>query len=149
LRFTDAGDPPGIRSSKGSTDMTTPAPQPAAPQPAPPLTEAEDKQWASFAHFGGVLGILPSLIIWLIFKDRGAKTNVEGKEALNFQITSTIAQVVLWILGTVLAIVLIGFLFYLLWFAVWAATVIFSILGGVKVNGGGSYRYPVSIRLIK
>jgi uncharacterized Tic20 family protein len=27
--------------------------------------------------------------------------------------------------------------------------VIFSILGGVKVNGGGSYRYPVSIRLIK
>jgi hypothetical protein len=58
--------------------MTTPAPQPAAPQPAPPLTEAEDKQWASFAHFGGVLGILPSLIIWLIFKDRGAKTNVEA-----------------------------------------------------------------------
>ena len=52
--------------------MTTPAPQPAAPQPAPPLTEAEDKQWASFAHFGGVLGILPALIIWLIFKDRGA-----------------------------------------------------------------------------
>jgi uncharacterized Tic20 family protein len=129
--------------------MTTPAPQPAAPQPAPPLTEAEDKQWASFAHFGGVLGILPSLIIWLIFKDRGAKTNVEGKEALNFQITVTIVQIVLYILGTLLAIVFIGFLFYLLAFVVWVATVIFSILGGVKVNAGGSYRYPVSIRLIK
>lgn len=127
--------------------MTTPAP--AAPQPAPPLTEAEDKQWASFAHFGGVLGILPSLIIWLIFKDRGAKTNVEGKEALNFQITVTIVQIVLYILGTLLAIIFIGFLFYLLAFFVWVATVIFSILGGVKVNGGGSYRYPVSIRLIK
>ena len=117
--------------------MTTPAPQPAAPQPAPPLTEAEDKQWASFAHFGGVLGILPALIIWLIFKDRGAKTNVEGKEALNFQITVTIVQVALYNLGTILA------------FVVWVATVIFSILGGVKVNGGGSYRYPVAIRLIK
>jgi hypothetical protein len=61
--------------------MTDPAPQPAAPQPAPqpaaPLTEAEDKQWASFAHFGGVLGFLPSLIIFLVFKDRGAKTKVE------------------------------------------------------------------------
>jgi uncharacterized Tic20 family protein len=129
--------------------MTTPAPQPAAPQPAPPLTEAEDKQWASFAHFGGVLGILPSLIIWLIFKDRGAKTNVEGKEALNFQITVTVLQVILWILGTALAVVVIGLLFYVLWFVVWVAAVIFSILGGVKVNGGGSYRYPVSIRLIK
>ena len=129
--------------------MTTPAPQPAAPQPAPPLTEAEDKQWASFAHFGGVLGILPALIIWLIFKDRGAKTNVEGKEALNFQITVAIAQVALWILGTVLAIIFIGFLFYFLAFVVWVAMVIFSILGGVKVNGGGSYRYPVSIHFIK
>ncbi|WP_309711419.1 DUF4870 domain-containing protein [Pseudolysinimonas sp.] len=124
--------------------MTTPAPQPAAP-----LTEAEDKQWASFAHFGGVLGILPSLIIWLIFKDRGTKTNVEGKEALNFQITVTILQVVLYVLGTILAIVFIGFLFYFLAFVVWVAMVIFSILGGVKVNGGGSYRYPVSVRLIK
>lgn len=129
--------------------MTTPAPQPAAPQPAPPLTEAEDKQWASFAHFGGVLGILPSLIIWLIFKDRGPKTNVEGKEALNFQITVTVLQIILWILGTALAIVFIGILFYILWFVVWVATVVFSILGGVKVNGGGSYRYPVSVRLIK
>jgi uncharacterized Tic20 family protein len=127
--------------------MTTPAP--AAPQPAPPLTEAEDKQWASFAHFGGVLGILPSLIIWLIFKDRGAKTNVEGKEALNFQIGVTIVQIALYIIGTILAFVLIGFLFYFLAFVVWVAMVIFSILGGVKVNGGGSYRYPVSIRLIK
>jgi uncharacterized Tic20 family protein len=125
--------------------MTTPA----APQPAPPLTEAEDKQWASFAHFGGVLGILPSLIIWLIFKDRGPKTNVEGKEALNFQITVTVLQIILYILGTILAIVFIGFLFYFLAFLVWVAMVVFSILGGVKVNGGGSYRYPVSVRLIK
>ena len=129
--------------------MTTPAPQPAAPQPAPPLTEAEDKQWASFAHFGGVLGILPSLIIWLVFKDRGSFTNVEAKEALNFQITVTILQIILYILGTVLAIVFIGFLFYFLAFLVWVAMVVFSILGGVKVNAGGSYRYPVSVRLIK
>ena len=27
--------------------------------------------------------------------------------------------------------------------------VIFSIMGGIKVNGGGSYRYPVNIRWIK
>ena len=29
------------------------------------------------------------------------------------------------------------------------ANIIFAILGGVKVNGGGSYRYPVNIRWIK
>ncbi len=82
--------------------MTTPAPQPAAaPQPAGPLTEAEDKQWASFAHFGGaiivlalawswlaLLAIVPALVIYLVFGKRGPRTLVESKEALNFQITA-------------------------------------------------------------
>jgi hypothetical protein len=61
--------------------------QPAAPVAAAPLTETEDRQWASFAHLGGILGILPSLIIRLVFKDRGRFTAVEAKEALDFQIT--------------------------------------------------------------
>ncbi len=136
--------------------MTDATPQPAAPQPAAPLTPAEDKQWASFAHFGGLLGVLPSLIIYLIFKDRGAVTRTESKEALNWQITFTIAFIVLQILVTIISsalfaagaygvISLVGFLPLLLWIA----NAIFSILGGVKVQGGGSYRYPVALRLIK
>ena len=132
--------------------MTEPAPQPAAPQPAAPLTEAEDKQWASFAHFGGVLGILPPLIIWLVFKDRGPRTNVEAKESLNFQITLLIAWVALFILTAILTAVtfgVFGLIAPILYLALWAVQVIFSIMGGVKVNGGGSYRYPFALRLIK
>ncbi|TXK17165.1 DUF4870 domain-containing protein [Homoserinibacter sp. GY 40078] len=130
--------------------MTDPA-QPA-PQPAAPLTEAEDKQWASFAHLGGILSFLPALIIWLIFKDRGPKTNVEGKEALNFQITLVIAQVANFILGLILSIVtfgLWGIIQTLIWLALWAVGIIFSIVAFTKVNAGGSYRYPFAIRLIK
>jgi uncharacterized Tic20 family protein len=121
------------------THMTTPAPQPAA---AAPLSEAEDKQWASFAHLGGILGFLPALIIWLVFKDRGPKTNVEAKEALNFQITLIIG----YIIGAILTFVIIGGLISL---AVWVVGIIFSILGFTKVNAGGSYRYPFALRLIK
>ena len=120
--------------------MTEPAS--AAPSPAAPLSEAEDRQWASFAHFGGILGFLPALIIWLIFKDRGPKTNVEGKEALNFQITILIAYVV----GSILTVVFVGLLIIL---AAWVVSIIFSIQGGIKVNAGGSYRYPFALRLIK
>ena len=133
--------------------MTEPTPQPAA-QPAAPLTEAEDKQWASFAHFGNVL-VLPPLIIWLIFKDRGPKTNVEGKEALNWSITYVIGWIVLWILVSILTGVLlftapglISVVALLPWLW-WILNVIFAILGGVKVNGGGSYRYPFALRFIK
>jgi uncharacterized Tic20 family protein len=127
--------------------MTEPAPQPAAK-----LTEAEDKQWASFAHLGGILGFIPSLIIWLVFKDRGAKTNVEAKEALNFQITAAIAQVAVFILNAILTAVTLGFwglIGWLLPLAVWVLSLVWSIMGFTKVNAGGSYRYPVSVRLIK
>lgn len=124
-------------------------PPPAAPAPAAPLSEAEDRQWASFAHLGGILGFLPALIIWLVFKDRGSFTNVEAKEALNFQITVTIGYVVLYVLGTILLLVFIGAIFYLLAGALWVVNIIFCIQGFMKAKDGTHYRYPFAIRLIK
>jgi len=124
--------------------MTEPAP--AAPQPAAPLTEAEDKQWASFAHFGNIILLIPALIIYIVFKDRGPKVAVEGKEALNWTINVTGA----WIILAILSIIpFIGLIFSIVIFALAIVNIIFAILGGVKVNGGGSYRYPVNIRWIK
>ncbi|HEY8914034.1 DUF4870 domain-containing protein [Lacisediminihabitans sp.] len=131
--------------------MTEPTPQPMAPQPAAPLTAAEDKQWASFAHFGGILWFLPALIIFLVFKDRGTLTRQESKEALNWQITWIGAWIILEVLWVITAAVFfpIALLIGFLQFALYVVNLIFSILGGVKVNGGGSYRYPVALRLIK
>ncbi|GAA1967022.1 DUF4870 domain-containing protein [Agromyces allii] len=132
------------------------APQPAAAQPAAapgaPLSREQDVQWGSFAHLGGILGFLPSLIIWLVFKDRGQFTNTEAKEALNFQITLVFAQIAAWILTFILALVsfgVLGFLGTLLWFAIWAVGLIFSILAFMQAKDGNHYRYPFAIRLIK
>ncbi|TFB88180.1 DUF4870 domain-containing protein [Cryobacterium algoricola] len=118
--------------------------QPATPVPAAaaPLTEAEDRQWASFAHLGGVIGFLPSLIIWLVFKDRGRFAEQEAKEALNFQITITIIYVIGWILTAIL----IGGLINL---AAWVIAIIFSVQGFLKTKDGQAYRYPFALRLIK
>jgi len=133
--------------------MTDQTPQPAAPQPAAPLTAADDKLWASLAHFGGILWILPSLIIFLVFKDRGERTRVEGKEALNWQITFLIVWIAWLIISAILAIpfiiVALGWLLTLIGFLIYIANVVFSVFGGVKVQQGGSYRYPFSFRFIK
>ncbi|MDQ4137362.1 MAG: DUF4870 domain-containing protein [Actinomycetota bacterium] len=123
----------------------------AAPTAAP-LSESEDRQWASFAHLGGILGFLPSLIIWLVFKDRGAFTNREAKEALNFQITAAIAYFALLILTTILSAITFGIFALiapLLYLGLWAAVIVFSILGFLKAKDGIPYRYPVALRLIK
>ncbi|GAA1057478.1 membrane protein [Agromyces luteolus] len=136
------------------TDSNLPPQDPnAAPQPTPsaPLSHEQDVQWGSFAHLGGILGILPSLIIWLVFKDRGSFTNTEGKEALNFQITLVLATVALWVLTTIITVVTFGFgaLFGFLTYLPWILGVIFSIIAFMTAKDGNHYRYPFAIRLIK
>ncbi len=114
----------------------------ATPAPAAPLSETDDKLYAGLSHILGILGIVPSLIIFLVFKDRGAKTAVESKEALNFQITALGIEII----GYILSVVFIGLLVIP---AIWIIRIIFSILGWQKVQAGGSYRYPFALRLIK
>jgi len=136
--------------SAGQTPPPGYTPQPPA-APGAPLSQSDDKLWASLAHFGGVLSFIPPLIIWLIFKDRGPLVNQEGKESLNYQITIAIAWVANIIVGAILSFIpIIGpILALIITLAIWAAQIVFPIIGGVKVNGGGTYRYPFAIRLIK
>jgi len=117
-----------------------------APTPAAPLTEADDKLWASLAHFGNILSFLAPLLIWLLLKDRGAKVAVEGKEALNWGINATGALIISIILSV---IPFIGLIFLLVYFAVLVVNLIFAVMGGIKVQQGSSYRYPINIRWIK
>jgi uncharacterized Tic20 family protein len=132
--------------------------QPYAGQPGAPLTQADDKLWASLSHFGGALGAflgagcagwIAPLVIYLVFKDRGPFTRQEAKEALNFQLTVTIFVVGLYIVGTILAFILIGLLLYPLAWIVGVLGIIFGIVGGVKVNGGQAYRYFFAFRMVK
>ncbi len=160
-------------SDANTPDPQVPPAQPAAPvppqygypaaAPAGPLTPEQDQKMSMWAHLGGIVGFLPSLIIWLMFKDRGPKTNVEAKEALNWQITITIVQIAWSIVMGIIAGVIVGTaissgnlgmlglasLFTFLAWVPWIVNVIFSIMGALKVNGGGSYRYPVNFRFIK
>ncbi|MCI0155494.1 DUF4870 domain-containing protein [Leifsonia shinshuensis] len=150
-----SGQPTGQPTGQpaGQPAGAVPPQQAYASAPAAPLDPAQDKQWASFAHLGGILWFLPSLIIWLVFKDRGALTNQEAKEALNWQITWIIAWAVSQILGVIIGSFTlgIGFLLFslLIPWALYIVNLVFSILGFVKVNSGGSYRYPINFRFIK
>ncbi|WP_448809875.1 DUF4870 domain-containing protein [Agromyces bauzanensis] len=131
-------------SPTSDPNASTTPPQPAAPQPvaAAPLSPEQDIQWGSFAHLGGILGFIPALIIWLVFKDRGSFTNTEAKEALNFQITLVFGYVI----SAILVIVFIG---AILSWVVWILGVVFSIIAFLQAKEGRHYRYPFAVRLIK
>ena len=109
---------------------------------------AEERQWAMFAHLSALIGfiipfgnIIGPLVIWMIKKETMPFVDQQGKEALNFQITVTIAMVV----SAILIIVVIGFV---LMFLIGLAALILTIMAGIKANEGVAYRYPFTLRLI-
>ncbi|NYE94374.1 hypothetical protein FHU41_000595 [Psychromicrobium silvestre] len=119
----------------------------AASAQAQPLTAAEDKQFAFLAHCGGILGCIPALLIYLIFKDRGPFTAQESKEALNFTLPPTILALV----ANVLALVVPGFgsIFAILAVVIWVFLTVYSVIAAVQVNKGNPFRYPLNLRLIR
>lgn len=112
---------------------------------AEPLTPAEDRQWATLAHFGALLGFIPSLIIFLVFRDRGPFTAQESKEALNF----TLPPTALAIVANLLALLpVIGGIFGIIAVVIWLFMTVSGVNAGIQCNKGRPYRYPVNLRLI-
>src|SRR4249919_175848 len=109
---------------------------------------AEERQWAMFAHLSALLGLvipfgnlLGPLVIWLKKKETMPFVDQQGKEALNFQITVSIAMLV----AAILIIVVIGFVLMLL---IGVAAIVLTIMAAIKANEGVSYGYPFTLRLV-
>jgi uncharacterized Tic20 family protein len=130
--------------------MTNSAPPPPNEyQPAQSMSPSDEKLWSTLIHIGGAvflfiggLAFLPSLIGYLVLKDRGPFVRAHTKAALNFQLTMLIASIV----GAIGLLFLIGFVILA---AVFIVVIVFSIIAAVKANRGEYYTYPLSIPFIK
>ncbi|MCW4464838.1 DUF4870 domain-containing protein [Glutamicibacter sp. MNS18] len=111
-----------------------------------PLSPSEDRQWAMLAHFGGILGCVPSAVIFAIYRDRGPFTAQESKEAFNFTFPLTVLAIILNIL-TILPV--IGWIFAIGGVALWVFMTLMGAIAGIQVNKGRPYRYPLNLRLMK
>lgn len=122
---------------------------PAAPEiTAIAAPGKDDRMWAMFAHlstfaghlipFGNIAG---PLIIWAIKKDEMPFVNDQGKEAVNFQITMTLALIV----AALSVFILIGFVLFPV---VYLFDLIMTIIAAIKANEGVAYRYPLCIRFL-
>lgn len=133
------------------------APPPATDPAGTGGISAEERQWAMFAHLSALTGLLTGglgcflgpLVIWLVKRETMPFVNDQGREALNFNITMFGISVILWVVGTILLVILIGFLFYLAAFAVGVFWLVMTIIAAIKANEGVAYRYPLTLRLVK
>lgn len=128
----------------GQTQQPSQPPPPPPPAPGPvygqqvqaPVSPSDARMWAMFAHLGGILFyFVPSLVIYLIYKDRDPFVRSHALQALNFQIIATIAYAVSWVLTLVFIGVLTGL-------ATFICVVVFSIIAGIAANKGQEYTYP-------
>ena len=87
-------------------------------------------------------GLVVSIVLWAIAKDKYPQVDRHGKIALNWQIS----YVIYFLASAVLCIVVIG---WILLPVVWILGIVFPIIGAVKANEGTAWKYPLSIPFFK
>lgn len=112
-------------------------------------TSHEERQWAMWTHLSGLAGylvpfgnIIGPLVIWLSKKDEMPSIDQHGKDALNFQISISIAFVV----AAFLCIILIGIPIL---FVLGIVQLVVPILVAIKASKGEPYKYPFKQKYIK
>lgn len=120
-----------------------------------PSATREARILATTAHAAGVLGIVPSLAMYLVLRDDDEPTGEHARLALNWQLTlgvllvaAVIADFVLssvaFRAGAMQAVSLLAWLLLL----PWAIGAVFAVWSGIRVWRGGTPNYPWSIPFI-
>ena len=89
----------------------------------------------ALGHIGG------PLIVWLVKRGDSVEIDEHGKEALNFQISMLIYNVV----AGILCLIVIGFVLLAI---LHLLNVVFVIIAAMRASEGQIYRYPLTLRLI-
>jgi uncharacterized protein len=126
--------------------MDEPSPS-TAPGAAP--TENE-RTWGMLAHLSALVGllfplvgnILGPLLVWLTRRDSSAFIAAHAKEALNFNITVTLAGVVCLFLALIFIGLLLGTVLFIAW-------LVMTLVAAIRASEGVPYHYPLSLRLVK
>jgi uncharacterized Tic20 family protein len=124
-------------------------PDPYAVQPGP-VSPAEERTMGTLAHgiplvamvlSAGLLGFVASLVLYLMYKDRGPFARENLANSLNIQIMTGI----ILLISLPLMLVLIGFLTYGI--AIVIAFVL-HLVGALKANRGEWWRPPLTPRFV-
>jgi uncharacterized Tic20 family protein len=120
------------------------APAPATPATVTPQVAApsDARSMAMLSHLLAIFtGFLGPLVIYLMNGRKDPFVRHHSSEALNFQITYTIALIV----SIVAIFFLVGFLLFP---AVVITALVFEIQGTIAANRGEWWRYPINIRMV-
>jgi uncharacterized Tic20 family protein len=144
-------------------DPTRPyAQQPEATYRSAPTTMSpqDERTWGAVSHAGavvamicsaGFLGFLASIVVFVMYKDRGPFVRSHAANSLNVQISMFIWLVVATVLYVVLGIITlgVGFVVFLPVFAVpFVVAGVLHVVGAVKAYNGEWWNPPLTPRFV-
>ena len=115
------------------------------PQKTRKISVIQDRNRATLAHFGGILGIIPSAAVFYVSRNNAPFAEQEAREAMNFTFVPSIALMMLWVLSFLPGI---GNIAMVLGTLVWLFMAVASVRAGIEVNRGEPYSYRVNPRLL-
>lgn len=129
--------------------------------------EQNVRTWSMLTHLAALAVfifppglVLGPLLVWQIKKNELPEIDPHGKDAVNFQLTVIILNILFVIIffGTIgaaffwrspLAMFVPGFGLGMIIWAINLAAIILAVVAGLRANNGEKFRYPFAIRFIK
>lgn len=123
------------------------------PQPPVPVSEQEARQWAMISHlsvlinlFTVFMGTVVPLIIYFLYKDRSKFVAFHAMQSFVMQVVCFLGGGIITVVtaaigGTIIP--LIGSICGCLFGIMPLAGLIYGIYGGMQVNQGKDFKYPV------
>lgn len=156
-------------SDQYPTDAQGPDPtRPYGQQPetayraAPPSMSPQDERtWGAVSHAGavvamvcsaGFLGFLASIVVFVMYKDRGPFVRSHAANSINVQISMFIWLVVATVVYVILSVITLGIGFVVFWPIFFVPPVIAGILhvvGAVKAYNGEWWNPPLTPQFVK
>ncbi|RYB91105.1 DUF4870 domain-containing protein [Nocardioides oleivorans] len=134
-------------------------PQPAYQQA--PLRPDEERTWGMLSHLGalvamiasvGFLGFVASIVVFVLYKDRGPFVRAHAANSINVQISMFIWWLVLGVVYVVLGVVTLGIGFFVLLPVFFVPPVIagvMHVIGAVKAHNGEWWNPPFTPQFVK
>lgn len=137
-------------------------PAPGQAYPGQPVAQAQQvldpqqqRQWGMLSHLiglggmilsAGILGFVGSLVVYLLYRERGDFVRRHAANSVNVQIMMGILTIV----GIILCLTIVGLIIGIpLLIAAWIWAFVVHIVGAMKANNGELYDPPLAYAFVK
>lgn len=146
--------PPPAAGLPPNQPYDNPYARPGAPAE---LTAEQERIWAVTTHAiagaamilsAGTLGFVASLVIYLIYKDKGPFIRQHAADAMNIQLNALLWAIGMAVTGLILSIILIGFAIWALMAVIPIIATVLHVLGAIKAYNGETHWSPLTIKFV-